>query len=287
MIVNTLLAGGKMVAGVFGHSHALVADGVESLADLLSSLIVWRGLVVAATPPDADHPYGHGKAEPIAAAVVATMLFVAAAWIAVTSVVELFHPHEAPAAFTLVVLLAVVLVKETLFRFVLREGVSLDNLAVTSDAWHHRSDAITSLAAGIGISIALIGGPDYARADDVAALVAAGIIAWNGWRLLHGTLAELMDTAPDPQFNERVSGIAAGIPGVARIEQCRVRKMGGQYFVDMHVEVAPEMPVRDAHAIAHAVKDRVRADLPAVADVLIHLEPADNNHLPLEAATGR
>lgn len=287
MIVNTLLAGGKTVAGVFGHSHALVADGVESLADLLSSLIVWRGLVVAATPPDADHPYGHGKAEPIAAAVVATMLFVAAAWIAVTSVVELLHPHAAPAPFTLVVLIAVVLVKEILFRFVLREGVSLDNLAVKSDAWHHRSDAITSLAAGVGISVALIGGPDYARADDVAALVAAGIIAWNGWRLLRGTLAELMDTAPDPQYNERVSGIAADIPGVARIEQCRVRKMGGQYFVDMHVEVAPEMPVREAHAIAHAVKDRVRADLPAVADVLIHLEPADNNRPAPETAAGR
>jgi cation diffusion facilitator family transporter len=274
MIVNTLLAGGKTVAGVLGHSHALVADGIESLADLLSSIIVWRGLVVAATPPDADHPYGHGKAEPIAAAVVATMLFLAAAWIAVTSVVELLRPHQGPAPFTLVVLVVVVVVKEALFRYVLREGRALDNLAVKSDAWHHRSDAITSLAAGIGISIALVGGPAYARADDAAALVAAGIIAWNGWRLLRGTLAELMDTAPDPEFNARVSDLAAGTAGVVRIEKCRVRKMGGEYFVDLHVEVAPEMPVRMAHEIAHAVKDRVRAALPAVADVLVHLEPA-------------
>ncbi len=274
MIVNTLLAGGKLLAGVLGHSHALVADGVESLADLLSSIIVWRGLVVAAAPPDADHPYGHGKAEPIAAAVVATMLFVAAAWIAVTSVIELWRPHQSPAPFTLVVLVGVVAVKETLFRYVLREGVSLDNLAVKSDAWHHRSDAITSLAAGLGISVALIGGPEWSRADDVAALVAAGIIAWNGWRLMRGTLAELMDTAPDPQLNARVSDLAAGVPGVVRIEKCRVRKMGGEYFVDLHVEVAPEMPVREAHAIAHAVKDRVRQAMPAVADVLAHLEPA-------------
>lgn len=274
MIVNTLLAGGKTVAGVLGHSHALVADGIESLADLLSSIIVWRGLVVAAAPPDADHPYGHGKAEPIAAAVVATMLFLAAAWIAVTSVVELMQPHQGPAPFTLVVLIGVVVVKEALFRYVLHEGRALDNLAVKSDAWHHRSDAITSLAAGIGISIALVGGPAYAPADDVAALVAAGIIAWNGWRLLRGTLAELMDTAPDPEFNARVSDLAAGTAGVVRIEKCRVRKMGGEYFVDLHVEVTPEMPVRAAHEIAHAVKDRVRAALPAVADVLVHLEPA-------------
>lgn len=274
MIVNTLLAGGKTIAGVLGHSHALVADGIESLADLLSSIIVWRGLVVAAAPPDADHPYGHGKAEPIAAAVVATMLFLAAAWIAVTSVVELMQPHQGPAPFTLVVLVVVVGVKEALFRYVLHEGRALDNLAVQSDAWHHRSDAFTSLAAGIGISIALVGGPAYARADDVAALVAAGIIAWNGWRLLRGTLAELMDTAPDPEFNAQVSDLAAGTAGVVRIEKCQVRKMGGEYFVDLHVEVAPEMPVRAAHEIAHAVKDRVRAALPAVADVLVHLEPA-------------
>ncbi len=275
LIVNTLLAGGKIVAGAAGHSHALVADGVESLADLLSSLIVWRGLVVAAAPADADHPYGHGKAEPIAAAVVATMLFLAAGWIAVSSALELMRPHQGPAAFTLGVLLGVVLVKEGLFRWVLREGRALDNLAVQSDAWHHRSDAITSLAAGLGISVALIGGPAWARADDVAALLAAGIIAGNGWRLMRGTLAELMDTAPDPEFNARVSHLAGGVHGVARIEKCRVRKMGGEYFVDLHVEVAPELTVRAAHAIAHAVKDRVRAVLPAVTDVLVHVEPAE------------
>lgn len=274
MIVNTLLAGGKTVAGVVGHSQALVADGIESLADLLSSIIVWRGLVVAAAPPDADHPYGHGKAEPLAAAVVATMLFLAAAWIAVGSAIELMRPHQGPAPFTLVVLVVVVVVKETLFRHLLREAAALDNLAVKTDAWHHRSDAITSLAAGIGISIALVGGPGWARADDVAALVAAGIIGWNGWRLLRGTLAELMDTAPDPELNLRVSDLAAGTSGVVRIEKCRLRKMGGEYFVDLHVEVVPEMPVRDAHAIAHAVKDRVRAALPTVADVLVHVEPA-------------
>lgn len=274
MVVNTLLAVGKTVAGVAGHSHALIADGVESLADLISSLIVWRGMVLAATPPDEDHPYGHGKAEPIAAAVVATTLFVAAAWIAITSVGEILQPHESPAPFTLVVLVAVVAVKELLYRFVMREGVSLENTAVKSDAWHHRSDAITSLAAFVGISIALIGGPPYAVADDVAALVAALIIGWNGCSLLEGVLPELMDGAASPDLKQRLCAIAETTPRVVRVEKCLVRKTGGQYFADMHLEVDPEMPVREAHAVAHQVKDRIRASLPSVSDVLVHIEPA-------------
>jgi cation diffusion facilitator family transporter len=274
MVVNTLLAAGKTVAGVVGHSHALIADGVESLADLLSSIIVWRGLVVAAAPADEDHPYGHGKAEPLAAAVVATMLLLAAAWIAVTSAIELLQPHKSPAPFTLLVLIAVVVIKESLFRHVVREGVSLDSCAVKTDAWHHRSDAITSIAAGLGITVALIGGPAWSRADDVAAVFAAGIIAWNGWRLLRATMGELMDASPDPALAGRVRDLAGRVEKVVRIEKCRIRKMGGQYFVDLHVEVAPEMPVREAHGVAHAVKDRVCAEVTSVADVLVHIEPA-------------
>lgn len=273
LAVNTLLAAGKMVAGVLGHSHALVADAVESLADVLSSIIVWRGLVVAATPPDADHPYGHGKAEPLAAAVVSTLLLLAATWIVLEAIREIVRPHHGPAAYTLVVLVGVVVIKESLFRFVLRTADSVQSSAVRSDAWHHRSDAITSIAAAIGISVAVFGGAGYEAADDVAAIVAAGIIAWNGWRLLRPALDELMDMAPDPSLIKRVQAVAAQVPGVARIEKCHVRKMGYQYFADMHVEVDPEMPVRQAHAIAHAVKDRVCADVPEVLDVLIHIEP--------------
>src|SRR5438105_188332 len=194
MGANTVLAGIKLVAGALGHSHALMADGVESLADIISSVIVWRGLVVAATPADENHPYGHGKAEPIAAAMVSTMLLLAAAWIAVKSIQGIVSPHRAPAPFTLLVLVLVVVVKELLFRFVASEAHSVESQAVRSDAWHHRSDAVTSLAAGIGITVALIGGKGYEAADDMAALVAAGIIAWNGWQLLRPSLDELMDT---------------------------------------------------------------------------------------------
>jgi cation diffusion facilitator family transporter len=274
MVVNTLLAAGKMVAGMVGHSHALVADAVESLADIFSSLIVWRGLVVAAEPADEDHPYGHGKAEPIAAAVVATMLLLAAAWITVTAARHIMSPHTTPARFTLFVLLVVVLVKESLYRFVLHEADSVESSVVHTDAWHHRSDAITSLAAGVGISVALIGGPGYAMADDLAAVLAAGIIAWNGWRLLRPALDELMDTSPAPEFVAQIRQIASSSEGVACVEKCIVRKTGYHYFVDMHVEVDPQMTVQRAHEIAHQVKDKVRSALPAVHDVLVHVEPA-------------
>jgi len=271
--VNVLLAAGKFAAGVYGHSHALVADAVESFADVLSSLIVWRGLVVAAAPPDDDHPYGHGKAEPLAAAFVATMLLLAAAGIALKSIQEIITPHHGPAPFTLLVLFGVVVIKETLFRFAFREGDAVDSSAVRSDAWHHRSDAVTSLAAAIGIGVALVGGKGYEAADDVAAIVAAGIIAWNGWRLLRPALDELMDATPNPTLARQIRTLARAVPGVSDVEKCLVRKMGYQYFVDMHVEVNPQLTVQAAHIIAHAVKDHIRTELPAVRDVLVHIEP--------------
>jgi cation diffusion facilitator family transporter len=274
MVVNAALAAGKLAAGIFGHSHALIADAVESFADIFSSLIVWRGLVVAAAPADEDHPYGHGKAEPIAAAIVSTMLLLAAAGIALKSIEGIFSPTRGPQPFTLLVLVAVVIIKEALYRFVLRESRSVDSSAVRTDAWHHRSDAITSLAAGMGITVALFGGNGYESADNVAAIVAAGIIAWNGWRLLRPALDELMDASPQTEVIDQIRQIAATIPGVEQVEKCIVRKMGYHYFVDMHVEVNPQMTVERAHGIAHDVKDKVRDQLPAVYDVLVHVEPS-------------
>jgi len=273
MAANVVLAAVKLVAGVLGHSHALVADAVESFADVFSSLIVWRGLVVAAAPADEDHPYGHGKAEPIAGAIVSAILLVAAGWITVKAFGEIATPHLAPAPFTLVVLIVVVIVKETLFRFVRHEGRMLDNFAVRTDAWHHRSDAITSFAAGIGISVSLLGGKGYEAADDWAAIAAACVIAWNGWKLLRPALNELMDTAPDRKVRDEIRRLAETIPGVARVEKCFVRKMGYQLYVDMHVEVDPQMTVLQSHGIAHDVKDQVRDAMPTVSDVLVHIEP--------------
>lgn len=271
---NALLAAVKTLAGVFGHSQALIADGIESFADVISSLLVWRGVVVAAAPADAEHPYGHGKAEPLAAIGVTMMLIGAAFWIGVESVKQILTPHESPRPWTLIVLVGVIIAKESLFRFVRNEALALENTAVHTDAWHHRSDAITSLAALIGIVIAVIGGKGYESADDFAALIAAAIIAWNGLRLVGPAMNELMDASPDNTLTDRVRAVAADTPGVHEIEKCLIRKMGGRYFVDMHVEVDPNMTVLRAHTIAHEVKDRVREKLPQIQDVLVHIEPA-------------
>jgi len=275
--VNALLAAAKMLAGIFGHSHALVADAVESLADVFSSIIVWRGVVVAEEPADEDHPYGHGKAEPLAAAVVSAMLLLAATWIVIGALNAIREPHPAPKPFTLIVLIAVIVVKETLFRFVRHEAMTVESSAVAADAWHHRSDVVTSVAAAIGITIALVGGEGFEAADDWAAIAAACVIAWNGWRLLRPAMNELMDRSPNREVVERIREIAGAVPGVARVEKCLVRKMGYHYFVDMHVEVDPQMTVLRSHEIAHDVKNKVRSQIPRVRDVLVHIEPTKPN----------
>jgi cation diffusion facilitator family transporter len=273
MAANFLLSLTKFVAGIVGHSHALIADAVESFADVFTSIAVWRGTVVAATPPDEDHPYGHGKAEPLAAAIVsATMLF-AAGWIILKSFDEITQPHKTPAAFTLIVLIVAVVVKEFLFRFVKKQGTAAGNIAVRADASHHRSDAITSFAAFVGISISLVGGKGYEAADDWAAIAAACVIAWNGFRQLRPALSELMDTAPGHHVSNHIRHLAETTPGVARVEKCFVRKMGHQLYVDMHLEVDPQMTVLRSHEIAHDVKNKVREKMPNVSDVLVHVEP--------------
>ena len=273
LAANVALVVAKFLAGVLGHSQALIADAVESLADIFSSIIVWRGLVVAETPPDDDHPYGHGKAEPIAAATVSVMLLFAAGWIAFNALHVLNAPRIAPSPFTLAVLIGVIAVKEMLFRFVLRESEMVSSSAVETDAWHHRSDAITSAAAFLGISISLLGGKGYEAADNWAAVAAAAVIARNGWRLLLPAVNELMDRSPDRRLVEKIRTVAATIPGVDGVEKCFVRKMGYQFLVDMHVEVNPQMTVENSHRIGHEVKDKVRAEVPSVRDVLVHIEP--------------
>ena len=274
LVINALLTTAKFTAGILGHSHALIADAVESLADIFSSIIVWRALVIAAEPEDEDHPYGHGKAEPLAAATVSTMLVAAGAWIAVHAFRAIAHPHPAPAPFTLIVLIGVICIKEGLFRFVLREAISVESSAVQTDAWHHRSDVITSFAAAIGISVALLGGKGYEAADEFAAIVAAAIIVWNAWRLLRPAVNELMDRSPSRELTERIRQIAEYVRGVEQVEKCFVRKMGYHFYADMHVEVNPQMTVQQSHDIAHEVKDNIRSQIPRVRDVLVHIEPS-------------
>lgn len=272
---NGALAIVKGVAGVLGHSQALIADAIESGSDVLSSMVVYAGLKVAAEAPTQKHPYGKGRAEPIAAAVIAVALFVAGVVVAITSVREIITPNRAPAPFTLVVLVGVIAIKEGLFRFVKSRSKQTRSMALEADAWHHRSDAITSLAAFIGISIALIGGRGWESADDWAALVAAGILAFNAWHLLKPALSELTDAIPDQKIVSEIRDIAFSVKGVKGTHRCWVRKLGLDYFVDLDVLVDGEITVREGHDLAHAVHNAVTEKLPFVRKVMVHVEPTD------------
>src|SRR5882762_5373555 len=218
LVINVAFATVKIAAGVIGHAYVLIADGIESAMDVGGSIVIWGGLKVAARPPDRTHPYGHGKAEPIAAVIVAIGVLAAAVGLAIQSVREIFLPHHGPAPYTLGILIVVIVVKEFLFRYVNRIGRDVESTAVQTDAWHHRSDAVTSAAAFIGISVALIGGEGWQSADDWAALFACAVIAANGVRLLRPALYEIMDAAPRGQIVDLVRKAAASVPGVIEIE---------------------------------------------------------------------
>lgn len=273
VMVNAALAIIKIMAGLIGNTYALIADGVESLLDIFGSLVVWFGLRVAAEPPDDDHPYGHGKAEVVAAIVVALVILAAALGLAYQSIREIRTPHEMPAPFTLVVLVVVVLVKETMFRKVSSAAVGIGSGAVKTDAWHHRADAITSGLAFVGIAIALWF--NYPAADDWAALIGSFIIGWNGIQFFRAAMHEAMDTAPSKAMEDEIRGVALAVPGVNALDVCRIRKMGLDFYVDIHVGVSPDLSVREGHRIAHAVRDAVRRNRQEIADVLVHIEPDD------------
>lgn len=271
--VNGGLAVVKLVTGIVGHSYALIADAVESLGDVFSSTIVWVGLVIASRPADENHPYGHGKAEPLAALAVAAMLIGAAVAIATQAVREIQAPHQSPAGYTLVVLLIVIVIKESMYRYESRTGKLMGSMVVAVDAWHHRSDALTSAAAAVGITIALVGGKGYEAADDWAALAACLIICANGFRFVRSAVSELMDTKPKTTLLRSIEMVVLGIDGAHLVEKVLVRKMGPKLYVDLHLEVDPELSVQKAHAIGHEVKDAIMSIRPEVADVLVHIEP--------------
>ncbi len=273
LAMNVAFAGAKLVAGVVGHSNALIADAVESLADVLGSLIVVGGLRFAAKPPDHNHPYGHGKGEALAGLVVAAMLAVAGVGVGVQAVHAIRSPAVQPAAWTLVVLVLVIGVKEAMFQVARSRALKNASSALLADAWHHRTDAITSVAALVGIALSLYAGTAFAHADAWAALVAAGVIVVNGGLLMRAPLGELTDAAPDALIEE-VRRVAAGVEGVRLVEKVLARKSGSSYLVDMHLHVDGGLSVREAHALGGRAKAAVRNAVPRVADVLMHIEPA-------------
>lgn len=277
-VVSVALAAVKLVAGLAGHSSALMADAVESFADSIGSVLVLKALRVASKPPDADHPHGYGKAEAIAALSVGGMLVVAAILIVIEAAQELMNPHAAPAAWTLGVLIGVIAVKEILFRFAIRGADDFDSAAARADAWHHRSDAITSAAAVVGVSVAvwgpgMAGIPELILADEVAAILASGIVLLTASRLIRPALHELLDAASH-EISEEVAAIARTDPSVKLVEKTYVRKSGSGYFIDMHLHVDPTLSVLEGHQIAGRVKSVIKSQRSAIRSVLIHIEPS-------------
>jgi cation diffusion facilitator family transporter len=280
VILNLLLSAGKIAGGIFGRSNALIADGVESLLDLISSLFIWVALQYAAKPPDEDHPYGHGKAESLASLLGAIILATAGAMIAHNSIVQLIavahgHTPHRPAPFTLVILIGVILLKEALYQVMVRRARRIGSNALLADAWHHRSDAVTSIAAFIGISISLIGGQAYAGADDWAALFACVVIFYSAYNTLKLSLGEMMDARVSADTEMTILNEACAVPGVLSAEKCRVRKSGLSYLADIHIRVNGHISVHQGHAISHAVKDRLMANPLPLEDVTVHIEPEE------------
>ena len=278
---NTLLAIVKGVTGVFGNSYALIADAIESTTDVFASVLVLFGLKYSSRPADENHPYGHGKVEPLVTFAVVGFLIVSATIIAYESIAHIRTPHEVPKTYTLIVLGGIVITKEIFYRFISRKSDETKSSSLKADAWHHRSDAITSLMAFIGISIAIWFGEGYETADDWAALLASVIILYNAYLILRPALGEILDEHVYDDMVREIREISKEEPGVIETEKCFIRKTGMTYHVDLHVVVLGEKSVREGHDIAHNLKNRLLRKIPEIADILIHIEPDGIEHSKL------
>lgn len=265
----------KALAGVFGNSYALIADAIESTTDVFSSILVLMGLKYAKRPADENHPYGHGKIEPLITFLVVAFLVTSATLIAYESILNIKTPHKTPKAWTLLVLGAIVIWKEISFRVVVKKSEQTNSSSLKADAWHHRSDAITSFMAFAGISIALIFGEGYEAADDWAALLASGFILYNSFLIFRPALGEIMDEHLYDDLVNEIRQESIKVRGVLDTEKCFIRKTGMRYHVDLHAVVNGEISVKEGHAIAHKLKDHLMLKIPGLADVLIHIEPKD------------
>jgi cation diffusion facilitator family transporter len=273
IIGNTSLAIIKGLSGVFGNSYALIADAIESTTDIFASLLVLFGIKYANKPADVNHPYGHGRAEPLITFLVVGFLITSATIIGYESINNIGTPHELPKSWTLYVLGIIIIWKEYSFRLVLKRSVESNSSSLKADAWHHRSDAITSIAAFIGISIALLLGKGYESADDWAALFAAGFILYNSYLIFRPALGEIMDEHLYDDLVEEIRKVSHQVPGIIDTEKCFIRKAGMKYHVDLHAIVNATITVKEGHDLAHNLKDTLRQEIPELGHVLIHVEP--------------
>lgn len=275
IIGNTSLAIIKGLAGFFGNSYALIADAIESTTDIFASFLVLFGIKYSNKPADKNHPYGHGRAEPLITFLVVGFLITSATIIAYESIINISTPHQLPKPWTLMVLGAIIIWKEYSFRVVMKRSIQTNSSSLRADAWHHRSDAITSVAAFLGISIALILGNGYESADDWAALFASGFILYNSYLIFRPALGEIMDEHLYDDLIEQIRIVSIQVDGIIDTEKCFIRKAGMQYHVDLHATVDSNITVKEGHDLAHKLKDTLREQIPELGHVLIHVEPND------------
>jgi cation diffusion facilitator family transporter len=280
--VNLALGLAKLVGGIVGDAFALVSDAVNSLGDALTSLVVGIALWYAQRPPDAEHPYGHTRAEGVAASNVALLIMVSAVLVGWEAVRRMPIPHEAPPVWTLWIAGANVVIKEALYRYKVRIGRRTGSAAVIANAWDHRSDALCSLAVLVGLAVVRWGGPNWHWADESAALVVVAAILWSGVHLFRTSLSELLDPQADRQLLQQIRAAALAVPGVRDVEKLWVRKTGLEYLADIHIQVDAQLTVDEGHRIGHAVKDCLVAQFDSLRDVLVHLEPFPHVRRPDE-----
>jgi cation diffusion facilitator family transporter len=273
IIGNISLAIIKGLAGFFGNSYALIADAIESTTDIFASFLVLFGIKYSNRPADKNHPYGHGRAEPLITFLVVGFLITSATIIAYESISNIRTPHDLPKSWTLYVLGAIIIWKEYSFRIVMKRSIETNSSSLKADAWHHRSDAITSVAAFIGISIALILGKGYEAADDWAALFASGFILFNSYLIFRPALGEIMDEHVYDDLIENIREVSHQVEGIIDTEKCFIRKAGMKYHVDLHAIVNADITVKEGHDLAHKLKDTLKEKLPELGHVLIHVEP--------------
>ncbi|MBD3635779.1 MAG: cation transporter [Crocinitomicaceae bacterium] len=274
ILTNILLAGIKFTAGFLGNSYALIADAIESTTDIFSSFLVWLGIRYSTKPPDKNHPYGHGRAEALITFVIVIFLVLASLTIAYQSIINIQTPHAVPKPYTLIVLVIVVAFKEVMYRVTLKRGKKVKSSALKAEAWHHRSDAITSVLAFLGISVALLFGEGYEIADDIAALLASVFILYNAYRIFRPALGEIMDEHTHHEMESDIRQIAEKVPGVENTEKFFIRKVGMVFYIDLHVRVDANKTVAEGHEIAHQCKAAIKDEFSEIGDVMIHIEPA-------------
>lgn len=270
---NTALAIIKGLTGYFGNSYAMIADAIESTTDIFSSFLVLFGLKYSSRPADENHPYGHGRAEPLITFLVVGFLITSATIIAYESFQNIGTPHELPKPYTLLILGAIIIWKEISFRLVMKKSKETNSSSLKADAWHHRSDAITSIAAFIGISIALFFGKGYESADDWAALLASGIILYNSYLIFRPALGEIMDEHLYDDLVLEIREISVTVEGIIGTEKCYVRKAGMKYHIDLHAIVDATISVKEGHDLAHKLSDTLHEKIPQLGNILVHIEP--------------